>query len=319
MKLLFLPLEPNKLFHQNGPRDAWKRIVGENNFRNFSFVLESKAYGKSAMNNKLYQQVMEFKPDVIYMQLQETNEISLDVLRKIKHELPKTIIINWSGDYRPYLQQRFLEVGKIIDLSLFNNAGQFEAYRERGIKRIEYMQIGTDCGIYRPLGLEKQPKIIFCGNYGHSFKDSKKRNDLIIELSKSFPGQFEVYGSGWKNIGLKGNSPVYHNQANELYNRVRITIGVNAINDLPLYFSERQLTNMASGTLHICHYVPRLEEYFRNRYHCVWFKSIKECVSLVKIYFQHPEVCDEIGGYGAKKVQEEHTWDCRFKELLTRL
>ena len=49
-KLLFLPLEPNKLFHQNGPRDAWKRIVGENNFRNFSFVLESKAYADALLN-----------------------------------------------------------------------------------------------------------------------------------------------------------------------------------------------------------------------------------------------------------------------------
>ena len=183
------------------------------------------------------------------------------------------------------------------------------------------MQIGTCPTIYHPLpDVIKEKKILFCGNRSRKFIDSGKRDTLMLRLQGHFRDKFEIYGSQWGQLAqLTVKSPVYHELFNKLLNSVQITVGINAVNDLDFYFSERQLTHMASGTLHICHYVPGLETYFENKKHCVWFNTVDECVDLCIYYLEHPDECNEIGKQGAEIVLKEHTWDCRFKWLLERV
>lgn len=329
MKLLSVPLETSPVFHQNEQRDALKRVVGAENFDDFSFIPISNEVGCAKMNDKLVEKVEEFKPDIMYMQLQETDLISLNTIKLIKYMMPNIYIINWCGDYRPYVLDRFLEIGKVIDLSLLSNKGQLEWYRSMGIKRIEYMQIGGCVEVYYPLpDIKKEKKVLFCGNKSRVFVDSKKRDELIWRMHDNFPCEFFVYGGQWDGIvnqyhfkspGLRVKQPVYHEEYNKLMNSVLMTVGINAINNLDHYFSERQIMSMASGTLHIGHYVPGLETYFENGKHCVWFNTVDECIELCKYYMEHPDDANKIGLEGAKIIAQEHTWDCRFKELLNIL
>lgn len=320
MRVLYLPYETSRMFNQDGCKRAWKRIVGEHNVVVYSYILENEAKGREKMIFDLERLIAADEFDVMFMQIQENTLLKPDNFARIKRMKPHLKIVNWCGDYRPYVMTNFLEIGKVIDLSLLSNKGQLEFYRQQGIRRIEYSQVGMDVSVFRPLGYMKERKIVFCGNRSCDFEDSKKRDELLLRMKKEFGEQFEIYGTNhWGGIGLKSHNPMYHYELNEMLNHALISIGINAINSLPFYFSERQIQHMASGTMHICHYVPGLETYFRNKYHCLWYKTIDECVDLCKKYIEHTAVCNEIGGYGAKAIQDGHTWDIRYKEVLDML
>jgi hypothetical protein len=86
-----------------------------------------------------------------------------------------------------------------------------------------------------------------------------------------------------------------------------------------MYFSDRQLITMASGTPVVCKYIPGLERYFENKKDVAWFNSIDECVGLVSYYLQHPEEAAAMGKSGAKKAIEQHSYQIRVKELAMRI
>lgn len=282
----------------------------------FSFWLEWQRDGAEKMNQNLLDIVKTFQPDIIYMQLQETDVVRIDTLRYIKINYPKIKIINWCGDYRNYLIKGFCEAGKVADISLLSNMGQIASYRNIGVKRLEYLQIGTDPTIYKPLNIPKKNMIVFGGNRNDSFPASKERTDLVNALRKKYNNDFVVYGMGW------GFSEKFllHEHYNKVLNEARITIGINFINDLELYFSERQLMMMGAGSLHICHYVPRLEHYFQNGIHCLWYRSIEQALDLIEISLnQSADWRNNIGLEGSKEVHKNHSWEVRFRQVLEML
>lgn len=73
---------------------------------------------------------------------------------------------------------------------------------------------------------------------------------------------------------------------------------------------------MASGTLYITRYFLGLENFFANKRHLLWFKTIPEGVQLVRYYLNHPEERDVIREAGRQEVVANHTWDARIKQVL---
>ena len=140
------------------------------------------------------------------------------------------------------------------------------------------------------------------------------RIKIISLFNKNFGNRFCAYGVGY--INSKGNMNFF--KQNDIYNGAKIILSINHFNDVELYFSDRQLISMASGTLTLCHYIPGLEKYFKNKEELVWFKTEEEALELANYYLNsnHQEEVEYIGKNGSKKVLEEHSYFCRVQKLF---
>jgi len=322
-KVLYIPFNSAQI-KQTGTEDAF--VENEIFLCSFDFVACERNIGTVEMNKLLLNLAICFKPDWIHMQRQFGEGIELSTIKQIKSQLPHVFITNWSGDIRNEAIKCYIECSKEIDLSLLSSVGQLNYYRENGCKNIEYWQIGYDPKFfYRKTDEERNSlnkiynhDIVFCANFSHSdlkFPGSQLRADIISLFHDEFGSNFAAYGTGYKHS--KGHLNFF--KQNDVYNAAKIVISVNHFNDVEMYFSDRQLVSMASGTLTISKYIPGLERYFENKKDLVWFNTKEEALELAKYYLSHPEEAEEIGRNGAKKVLEEHTFYCRVKELYERI
>jgi len=105
----------------------------------------------------------------------------------------------------------------------------------------------------------------------------------------------------------------------EACSAAKITLGINAVNNVKMYASWRRTFNsMASGAFHLTHYVPGLEEAFENRKHLVWFNSVPEAIELIEYYLAHDEERERVAEGGRQEVLAHHTWDIRIAEMIER-
>lgn len=318
-KVLYLPLNA-RLGSQEATAVAFVKA---------GFDLCILDYLRANRPNRYFIRIAElFKPDWIHMQLQFTNVIRPETVKTIKEMLPNTIITNWTGDARKEAKQEFVDISEFTTMSLISSEGQLDMYREAGCHNVEYWQIGVDARKFRPLPKNTKKKlkkryrqrdIVFCANVNPAFPGAQLRIDVAEALSAMFPN-FTVYGSkAWKNYLVNYKGSIRHAEQNLVYNAALIVISINNFNDIPMYFSGRQLIAMATGRLVISKYIPGLEKYFKNKHHLAWFETPQQCVRLVEHYMSYPKEAEIIGENARKEILENHTFDVRVEELARRL
>jgi len=320
-KVLYLPANNTQIF-QTGMYDAFI----QNGFELYTFDFRNFYARNKNVSESLLRICREFRPDWIHMQLQFTGMVPSATIRAIKSELPSVKITNWTGDIRAEIKPYFIEIGRCVDVPLISSEGQVSLYKKYGCPNVEYWQIGIDPKVFHPLSkaernvlhLRMKHDVSFCAIKTNHFPDSALRQKIVNALSKSFGTRFAIYGDGWGRLTSARGRVGYYGQ-NGVYNGSKIAINVNHFNNVELYFSDRQLITMASGTPVICKYIPGLERYFENRVDVIWFNTPAECVELVAYYLKHPEEAEKIGQSGAKKVLEQHSYYIRVKELAMRM
>jgi len=321
VKVLYLPLN-NREVQQTGMEDAFVN----NNVKLCSYDFYTHFTLKPKESNLFLIALANwFRPDFIHMQLQDTKAVLPETLKTIKRNLPNVYISNWTGDIRTEPIDYFIKVSKETDLSLISSVGQLELYKSAGCKNVDYWQIGYDPKFFyrksdferTELGKKYNHDIIFCGNKigWAKFPGTDLRQKTLSLFNDAFGKKFCAYGAGYSCS--RGSLNFF--KQNEVCNSAKIILSINHFNDVELYFSDRQLVSMASGTLTLSKYIPGLEKYFENKKDLVWFNTEEEALELAKYYLDHPEEAEEIGKNGAKKVLEEHTYFCKAKELLEKV
>ena len=322
IKVLYLPLNSEEI-QQTAVENAFVNLGTQ--LCSFDFMLCAGKLGIKETNELFIKLSSYFYPDLIHMQLQYSDVISPNTLAEIRKNLSRVYISNWTGDIRTSIVKYFIDTSKEIDLSLISSVGQLELYKSAGCENVDYWQIGYDEKKFFRLDDEKRSilnkkyncDIVFCCNnfIGADFPGAELRKKVISIFQDYFKDKFSLYGAGHNYS--KGNLNFF--KQNEVYNSAKIILSINHFNDVELYFSDRQLVSMASGTLTLSKYIPGLEKYFENKKDLVWFNTEEEALELAKYYLDHPEEAEEIGKNGAKKVLEEHTYFCRVNELMNKI
>ena len=226
----------------------------------------------------------KFCPDIIFMQIQSPETISIDTIKELKKR--KVFIANWTGDVRTPIPSWYINLAPHIDVTLFTNMTDVIDFKEKKLKS-DYLQIGFDPEIYCPEGaVYTAPQIIFCANnYNDMFPLSKYRKDIVAALKKEFKEKFAIYGNGWnENEGsFNYSQPVEA----AVYRGATIVINCSHF-DYERYFSDRMLRIMGSGAFCLSHNYNGISEDYTIGQDVATFDNIEELINKCH-YFLKPE------------------------------
>ena len=238
----------------NGFQQAFIDVVGEDNYREIST-------GDSQVNEKTQYMIAMFKPDILFMQIQAPNIISIETCEYAKNS--GCFVINWTGDKRHEVPQWMVDLAPYVNCTSFSNMEDVYKMRALGFKS-DFLEIGYDPTIYTPIGEALQmPEIVFMGNnYGRGyFPMSGFRIDMVDFLKNEYGNRLGVYGSGW----AYGNGNFNHSQHEEAkaYRGAKIAINVSHF-DCDTYNSDRLLRILGSGVMCLTYEHINMKEIFRN-------------------------------------------------------
>jgi hypothetical protein len=113
--------------------------------------------------------------------------------------------------------------------------------------------------------------------------------------------------------------PAYNEECVKVCRAAAVVLGINTVDTVRLYFSNRTFLTLASGGFHLTGYVPGLETMFENGRHLVWYRSDEECLDLIDHYLARPEERARIGAEGRRYVCERYSLAGQVRRLLGSL
>ena len=170
-------------------------------------------------------------------------------------------------------------------------------------------------------------QIAFIGNiFQPPVADEKialRRFRLFEKINKKYqlkawgPQVRHLYGKRRNCLGYSVTEwPAYNEELVKICQAADIVLGINTVNTIELYFSNRTFLTLASGGFHLTHYVPGLETMFDNHKHLVWFKSDEECLDLIAYYLKHPHLRQKISQRGRRLVRKKYSMKRQLNRIL---
>lgn len=262
---------------------------------------------KLYFNKILLQAYRDFKPDIVFMQIQTSNHISTVTVRAMSG----SFVANWTGDVKTPVPGWYYNIGRFINVTLFTNMDDVEHLRKRGI-RADYLQIGFPEGIFKPEGTKKEAaEIIFMGgNYGSRFPLSDFRLTMVDFLYKEYGDRFACYGNGWGRSNGWVNQP----EEAEIYRGSKIAINLSHF-DYERYSSDRIFRIMGAGPLCLTHRYRGVEKDFGIGEHLDVWRDLNELKAKIDYYLNNEEKRKAVAGAGCRYVHENCTWTNRVEEF----
>jgi hypothetical protein len=312
LKVLYLPIGS-----QPGTERGFRNIGCD--LKVYDFFTESQHKSSNIVCSEFLNVVKAHKPDLIHMQLQMTNVISVDTVKKAREIVPGVIITNWTGDIRKAPDRSFLQMSQCVDASLLSHVGQINLYKSHGCKNPLYWQIGYDPKNHYPKYNTKFKYVTsFAGNAygGNLFPDSKLRMNICTTLKSKYANKFGLFGSGY---GSMGNGEIPISLINDIYNDSACVLSISHFNDVSHYFSDRLVMCLASGRPTIIYRFPGYESYFCKNRDVLVAENPTEVPQLVQYCINNPDIANKIGLNGFRKVNAEHSFTSRVLELVNML
>ena len=265
------------------------------------------------LNQKVLELFRNFKPDIVFMQIQEGGIINRDTA----FEMTKSsVTLNWTGDCRYPIPHWYYELGQHIDMTLFSNMFDVEMFNKVGVNA-GFLQVGFDEKIFTPKGSkEEHPQVVFLGSNYLTVSDfplSNLRVQMVKALSEKYKENFKVFGYNWDELGF-GNTWVDQYKEAELYRSADISINLSHF-DYGRYSSDRMLRLMGSGGFCLSHNYKDIELDYKIGEHIDVWSSVDELISKIDFYLKNEKEREEIREKGCDFVRENYTWDNVMIEL----
>lgn len=292
----------------NGFQKAFIDVVGEENYREIST-------GDPDLNAKILLTGLgfnpEFKPDLVFMQVQAPNIIDLEVCRELKEK--GITIINWTGDKRHEVPQWMIDIAPYVSITAFSNMEDVHKMRALGFKS-EFLEIGYDPEIYKPVGEAYDvPEIVFMGNnYGAGhFPMSEFRIKMVEFLQSEYGDRFGVYGHGWNNA--KGN--INHSQWEEAkyYRGAKIAINCSHF-DCDTYNSDRLLRILGTGAFCLSFNHKGMSEVYSS--HVNYFSDLKSLKDKIEVCLSDINWMNDVSRLANKLALNNFTFKHQVKNII---
>lgn len=257
----------------------------------------------------MLEQIKEYKPDVIYVQLMA--HVSPLFLKKIKKHC-KLIVGQIACPIPP------LSDFSKFDLILSTVPNYVEKFRKKGLNS-EYFKLGFEDTLLQYLKKkDNQPGVVHVGGYG---KVHNERNDLLEKVSNRIKIDFWGYGEN----NLMKNSPILNNfhgeswgldMFNVLYNS-KITTTKHIDSVAGKYAANMTLYEATGvGTLLITDEKENLSEIFEIGKEIETYNNAEDLTKKIKYYLEHEEERLKIAKAGQARTLRDHTYKKRMEELI---
>jgi hypothetical protein len=285
---------------------------------------------RTAAGEALLRRVREERPDVVLGL--KLDGIEPGILEALRGRGIRVVL--WYVDcYTPHVPAWLRARVEHVDLLLTTAKGMVPAYRRVGTAPVEWLLEGAYLPAY-PTGIAPPPAgsvygsdVAFVGSVLHPPVRDRRLAGHRVRLLSLLSRRHRV--SVWGPQRRPGSAralgiprcrllrwPAYHEELVRICRASAVVLGINTVNSIELYFSNRTFLTLAAGGFHLTHYVPGLESLFENHRHLVWFESDDECLDLCRFYLARGAARRRIAAAGRARVRRRFGMGRQLTRLL---
>ena len=277
----------------------------------FDYRYLSDVFGTDAMNRLLIEKSAD--KDIVFIGKGEL--VKKETLQEIRKKGIKIIL--WYGDIRPSPEAWLINLLSEVDAFFMSSGGEIlkQYFREGKPKIAAYYFNPSDPELtekfnYLPRGFRN---IVFTGS-ANSFCQ-KERLKVIKHLHKRTDVSF---WGGAENLIL---SRIFYRMMDKIFKKnntirgvsyiqaiksAKIGIGVNAIQNVDKYTSDRLTHYLEFGTFFLALYFPKAELLFNPGKEIAFFTNAIELENKIKYYLDHDDEREIIAQAGSRRINEEY-------------
>ncbi len=310
---------------QLGMIHAFDTLFGRETVRHYDYLQRIReGCRKEFVNEQFADDVIRFRPDWLWLQLQNTDVITAETIARLEKELPRCVITHWCGDVRREVGEYFASICRATHLTLVANTGFIPKYMDAGARKTLYVPHGLDWNEDVLMIPDwkvpfEVPDVVYSGNhYGADMVGSEVREACVRAVHEAGI-KIGVVGGGWEKTGLTVLGKCTVKQQVQVYKRAKVVLSVNHFPDLAGYHGDRTITAMASGTAVVQRWFPDLEEEFQDGVDFAVFHDKTELVEKVRSLLENDERRDALGASGRARAIQRHSWISRVQDLLPKI
>jgi len=313
--LIALHYDPRWPSHKSG------KIGMTQAFRKLGHVVEYD-YAQAQVQGRNQEQELVrlaevWKPHIVFTQAHNGEHgFPLDVIHSMRRVAPRSVCINWNGDYWPknieredtqYLYRQY-------DLILVQTLYLAERLCELGI-----------CAAYIPHSFEPCEPVADAPGYdvvwaGNAYNDYRRE---LIEMLSQLPYNVGLYGA-CTTVKMTGKTQYEYALQAGIHRNSRIAVGeMNFDQHTARGFVSNRLWEImaAGGALCLHQYVPMLEELtgLRDGVHLIWWRDFDDLRLKIDYYMAHPDEAQAIAKTAYEFVHAKHSFDNRIRSVLTEI
>lgn len=251
-----------------------------------------------------------FKPDVVVVFFRDLPVALADEFRRDAR------LVIWCEEALESLDGSIVDYFALADIVCMSNPARFSWLRERGLDNMAFLMSGFSPRFHRPASPRPAARdVAFIGGPGRR----GQRAAFLAAIAQRF--SIDVYGRHWDrwthiHPQLRVHDPVDNRAYAKICASSRIVLGVNEVNDDLLYFSNRTFLTMACGAFHLTHYVPRLENVFRDGEHLAWYQDEADAITKIEYWLARDAERARVAAGGHAEVMQHHQYYHRVARIL---
>lgn len=253
-----------------------------------------------------------YAPDLVFV---FCRDLPLPLLRELKGTCP---VVLWVEEPLDDLDVSVAEYMAHGDLVCMSNPSHFDWLHRHGVRNTVFLMSGFSPRYHYPVGpLSPRRDVVFIGGPGKR----GQRAAFLARISEHV--HTEIFGveAAWQHWThqypkLRVFKPVDNAGFRRICATSRIVLGLNQVNEDPCYFSNRTFLTLACRAFHLTHYVPGLEDVFRDGEHLAWYHDLDECVAKIEHYLAADEERERIAAAGHDLVLARHQYYHRVERIL---
>ncbi len=273
---------------------------------NLRLLKKSRARVNSLVNKLLISTVRQLNPQYLLVIKGET--ITPETLDTINSS--GTTTINWFGDGL-FFWQWMKQTAAHYSIFINNGRDSFRKLNKFGVESYCLEYAGPDI---RPRPrLSKKYSITFVGQHS-------PRRERYFKPLKTLG--LKIWGyQQWQKSSLKDicEGPVPVKTAHQIIGESKIVVNTLTGNfrTEPEEINIRTFETLAMGTFLLVQDYPFLKKFFRVGKELVTFKTPSDLYQKAKYYLDHPKERETIAAAGYERIQKEHLFKHRLKDLFT--
>jgi len=275
------------------------------------------------LQQDVLRQVARFDPDVVFVPL--GSSLRPGTLRALKARGRR--LAQWCGLPATTMLERDRANLPYFDLIL-QPANLADGLRAAGaVGRIEYVPIGIDPEVHRPLALTDAERarygadVCFIGGLSQRFHQSRR---AMVEHALRQGVQMKIWG-GYREHFV--GSPILDVWQGQVWGEEQVKalcaarIGLNFHVDhqpgeLDQGLNVRAFELPACGVFQLLQRVPSVPQFFEEGREIVCFETPAEMLEKIRYYLAQPEERARIAQAGHVRVLRDHTWASRVQPML---